>query len=148
MPRKCAYGGRLFASVLPDWHCELDPRLRRKSGCSAIAAPVASSNHHIGGQAAHSRDIRHDQPPCSTAWKLGDISSLPCRVSGTGEGTRSLSIASFVIDSRPPHGVCDIRQVQHLQQPHSLRYIVGDDMASAEVSIPAVSCIAGDIPCR
>jgi hypothetical protein len=41
-------------------------------------------------------------------------------------------------------GLCDIKTGTTLHQPHSILYIGGDDIASAGVSIPAVSCIADD----
>jgi hypothetical protein len=119
LPRECAYGGRLFASVVPDWHCELDPRLRRKSGCTAIAAP---SHPQTIASADASRTLKEypswlrDEKtrPCSKAWKLGDISSLPCRVSGTGEGHEILIHSLLLLSISDHNMVCaTLRQVQH-----------------------------------
>jgi hypothetical protein len=103
---------------------------------------VASSNHRIGGCKPHFQGISVmaawvTRPALSQSLEAG----LCIRYE---RGIRDPYSQSLLLSIPDHYRLCDIKTGTTLHQPHLILYIGGDDIASAGVSIPAVSCIEDD----
>lgn len=108
----------------------LDPRPRRKSGCTAIAAPshpqTMASADASRTPNEHPSWLRGDDTASAALFSAQFPASLPCCVSGTFErGTRMLIPQPNLLSSpdvaADHRAVCATRQVPDCNEPHSYR---------------------------